>query len=113
MFTVLPLPELAAKEVKISVPSWTGAQAIAHMLGEVVQSRIGGKVDYMLGDNATIFLAMDQGEGEIDMHLDVLLANQQGFTKKYVDGVCTMTLSQNLYQGNQGFFCLPGFRQRQ
>jgi glycine betaine/proline transport system substrate-binding protein len=97
------LPALAAEDVKIGVPSWTGAQAIAYVLGEVVTSRIGGTVDYVPGNNATIFQAMDQGKGDIDVHPDVWLPNQESFTKEYVDGKGTVTLSANPYQGNQGF----------
>ncbi|PWJ20537.1 glycine betaine ABC transporter substrate-binding protein [Jannaschia seohaensis] len=92
-----------AEEVKIGVPSWTGAQAIAHVLGEIVTSRIGGEVEYVPGNNATIFQAMDQGEGDIDVHPDVWLPNQEAFTNEYVDGKGTVTLSSNPYQGNQGF----------
>ena len=92
-----------AEEVKIGVPSWTGAQAIAYVLGEIVQTRIGGTVDYVPGNNATIFQAMDQGEGDIDVHPDVWLPNQESFTKEYVDEKGTVTLSSNPYQGNQGF----------
>ena len=99
----LSLPAFAAEEVKIGVPSWTGAQAIAHVLGEVVQSRIGGAVEYVPGNNATIFQAMDQGKGDIDVHPDVWLPNQESFTKKYVDEAGTVTLSSNPYEGNQGF----------
>ena len=73
-----------AEEVKIGVPSWTGAQAIAHVLGEVVTSRIGGTVEYVPGNNATIFQAMDQGKGDVDVHPDVWLPNQESFTNKYV-----------------------------
>jgi len=97
------LPAFAAEEVKIGVPSWTGAQAIAHVLGEVVASRIGGQVEYVPGNNATIFQAMDQGKGDIDVHPDVWLPNQESFTKKYVDGAGSVTLSSNPYEGNQGF----------
>ncbi|MXQ07864.1 glycine/betaine ABC transporter substrate-binding protein [Alphaproteobacteria bacterium GH1-50] len=93
----------AAEEVAIGVPSWTGAQAIAHVLGEIVTSRIGGQVEYVPGNNATIFQAMDQGKGDIDVHPDVWLPNQESFTKEYVDGAGTVTLSSNPYQGNQGF----------
>jgi glycine betaine/proline transport system substrate-binding protein len=100
---VLAMPALAAEEVNIGVPSWTGAQAIAHVLGEVVTSRIGGSVEYVTGDNATIFQAMDRGKGDIDVHPDVWLPNQESFTKEYVDGKGTVTLSSNPYPGNQGF----------
>ena len=94
---------LAAEEVKIGVPTWTGAQAIAHVLGEIVTTRIGGTVEFVPGNNATIFQAMDQGKGDIDVHPDVWLPNQEAFTKQYVDGAGTVTLSSNPYQGNQGF----------
>ena len=93
--SIYSLPALATEEVKIGVPSWTGAQAIAHLLGAVVEMRIGGKVEYVPGNNATIFQAMDQGKGDIDVHPDVWLPNQESFTKKYVDEAGTVTLSSN------------------
>ena len=58
------------------------------------------------GNNATIFQGMDQGKGDIDVHPDVWLPNQESFTKKYVDGAGTVELSKNPYEGNQGF-CVP------
>ena len=101
--SLIAAPAYAAEEVKIGVPSWTGAQAIAHLLGAVVEMRIGGKVEYVPGNNATIFQAMDQGKGDIDVHPDVWLPNQESFTRKYVDQAGTVTLSSNPYEGNQGF----------
>jgi glycine betaine/proline transport system substrate-binding protein len=93
----------AAEKVNIGVPSWTGAQAIAHLLKEVVESRIGGEAGLVPGNNATIFQGMGQGKGDIDVHPDVWLPNQESFTKKYVDEEKTVTLSSNPYEGNQGF----------
>lgn len=101
--SLLAAPAFAAEEVKIGLPSWTGAQAIGHLLGAVVETRIGGKVEYVPGNNATIFQAMDQGKGDIDVHPDVWLPNQESFTKKYVDEAGTVALSSNPYEGNQGF----------
>ncbi|MEM6617658.1 MAG: glycine betaine ABC transporter substrate-binding protein [Pseudomonadota bacterium] len=98
-----------AEEVAIGVPSWTGAQAIAHVLGEVVTSRIGGTVEYVPGNNATIFQAMGQGNGDIDVHPDVWLPNQESFTNKYVKEEGTVTLSSNPYEGNQGFCVTEDF----
>lgn len=109
--SLVALPAMAAEEVKIGVPSWTGAQAIAHLLGAVVEMRIGGKVEYVPGNNATIFQAMDQGKGDIDVHPDVWLPNQESFTKKYVDEAKTVTLSSNPYEGNQGFCVSKNFAQ--
>ena len=37
------MPAVAAEKVNIGVPSWTGAQAIAHLLAAVVEDRIGGE----------------------------------------------------------------------
>ena len=50
---------IAGERVAIGVPSWTGAQAIAHLISTVVTERIGGEVEMVPGNNATIFQAMD------------------------------------------------------
>ena len=101
--SVFTVPAFGAEKVNIGVPSWTGAQAVAHLLAAVVEMRIGGEAELVPGNNATIFQAMDQGKGDIDVHPDVWLPNQESFTKKYVDGAGTVTLSSNPYIGNQGF----------
>ncbi len=93
----------AAEKVAIGVPSWTGAQAIANLIAVVVTDRIGGKVEMVPGNNAAIFQAMDQGKGDIDVHPDVWLPNQESFTNKYVRDRRTVLLSKNPYIGNQGF----------
>lgn len=108
---LLSSPALSAEKVAIGVPSWTGAQAIAHLLAAVVEERIGGEAEMVPGNNATIFQAMDQGKGDIDVHPDVWLPNQQSFTKKYVDGAGTVELSNNAYQGNQGYCVSKDFAQ--
>ncbi len=92
-----------AESVSIGVPTWTGAKAIAHLLGAVVTTRMGGQVKFVPGNNATIFAAMDKGKGDIDVHPDVWLPNQESFTKKYVDGAGTVVLNENSYEGNQGY----------
>lgn len=102
LLTAISIPAIA-EDVKIGVPSWTGAQAMANLLGAVVEMRIGGTVDYVPGNNATIFQGMDQGKGDIDVHPDVWLPNQESFTKKYVDGAGSVVLNQQPYEGNQGF----------
>ena len=102
-------PAIAAEKVAIGVPSWTGAQAIANLLKVVVEERIGGEAVLVPGNNATIFQAMDQGKGEIDVHPDVWLPNQESFTKKYVDEAGTVVLSDKPYEGNQGFCVSKNF----
>ena len=100
--TLSPLAS-AAESVKIGEPSWVGAKAIAHLIQAVVNQRIGGKAELVPGNNAAIFQAMDAGKGDIDVHPDVWLPNQESFTKKYVDGAKTVELSQNSYVGKQSF----------
>lgn len=104
--TGLPSAAMSAEKVNIGVPAWTGAQAIAALLQAVVEERIGGEAGMVPGNNATIFQGMDQGKGDIDVHPDVWLPNQESFTKKYVDEQGTVELSKNPYEGNQGF-CVP------
>lgn len=93
----------AAESVKIGEPSWVGAKAIAHLIAAVVTERIGGEAELVPGNNAAIFQAMDAGAGDIDVHPDVWLPNQESFTNKYVDGAGTVELSANAYVGKQSF----------
>ncbi len=99
----------AAESVNIGTPAWTGAQAIANLIKVVVEDKIGGTAELVPGTNATIFQAMDQGKGDIDVHPDVWLPNQENFTKEYVDGKGTVALSQNPYQGKQNFCVSKAF----
>jgi glycine betaine/proline transport system substrate-binding protein len=102
----------AAESVKIGAPSWSGAQAIANLIKIVVVERIGGEAELVPGNNATIFQAMDQGKGDIDVHPDVWLPNQENFTKEYVDGKGTVVLSENSYEGKQGFCVSKAFSEQ-
>ena len=72
-------------------------------------TRIGGSAELVPGNNAAIFQAMDQGKGDIDVHPDVWLPNQQTFTDKYVDGAGTVALSSNFYEGKQSFCVSKAF----
>ncbi len=92
-----------AETVKIGAPAWTGAQAIAALINEIVTTKMGGESELVPGDNAAIFAAMDAGKGDIDVHPDVWLPNQKSFTDKYVDGAGTVALSENAYEGKQSF----------
>ena len=102
-------PALAAESVKVGAPAWTGAQAIAHLIEEVVETKIGGEAELVPADNAAIFAAMDAGKGDIDVHPDVWLPNQETFTKKYVDGEGSVVLSDKPYEGKQNFCVTRAF----
>ncbi|MGB7304058.1 MAG: glycine betaine ABC transporter substrate-binding protein [Burkholderiaceae bacterium] len=109
LITLSSVSANAAETVNIGAPAWTGAQAIAHLIQEIVVTRIGGKANLVPGNNASIFQAMDQGKGDIDVHPDVWLPNQQSFTKKYVDGAGTVELSKKPYEGKQSFCVAKDF----
>ena len=99
----------AAETVKVGAPNWTGAQAIANLIAVVVREKVGGEAELVPGTNATIFQAMDQGKGDIDVHPDVWLPNQENFTKEYVDEKGTVVLSANPYEGRQHFCVSKAF----
>lgn len=112
MLSVSAAPALAAEKVNIGEPSWVGAKAIAHLIQAVVTERIGGEAQLVPGNNAAIFQAMDAGKGDIDVHPDVWLPNQESFTKKYVDGAKTVELSPNSYEGKQSFCVSKAFSEK-
>ncbi|MCH9705806.1 MAG: glycine/betaine ABC transporter substrate-binding protein [Proteobacteria bacterium] len=102
----------AAEKINIGEPSWVGAKSIANLIAVVVEDRIGGEATLVPGNNAAIFQAMDAGNGDIDVHPDVWLPNQESFTKKYVDGANTVELSKNSYEGKQSFCVTRAFSEK-
>lgn len=74
----------AQETVMIGEPSWPGARIMANLIGQVIETRLGGEVGYAPGANAVIFAAMDGGRGDIDVHPDVWLPNQQSFVDQYI-----------------------------
>ena len=96
---------MAQERVMIGEPSWPGARIMANLIGQVIETRLGGEVGYAPGANAVIFAAMDGGRGDIDVHPDVWLPNQQSFVDEYGGGV---TLSEGSYEGRTGL-CVPTY----
>ncbi|WP_368185635.1 glycine betaine ABC transporter substrate-binding protein [Aestuariibius sp. HNIBRBA575] len=95
----------AQETVMIGEPSWPGARIMANLIGQVIETRLGGEVGYAPGANAVIFASMDGGRGDIDVHPDVWLPNQQSFVDQYGENV---TLSEGSYEGRSGF-CVPTY----
>ena len=109
---IATLPSHATESVKIGEPSWVGAKSIAYLIKNIVTERIGGKAELVPGNNAAIFQAMNAGKGDIDVHPDVWLPNQESFTKTYVDGAGTVELSKNSYEGKQSFCVSKAFSEK-
>jgi glycine betaine/proline transport system substrate-binding protein len=92
----------AKEKVKIGNPGWTGATAIANLLAAVVNDKIGGEAEIVPGNNTAIYGAIDRSKGEIEVHPDIWLPNQQAYTNSLVQKG-TLKLSSNSYEGNQGY----------
>lgn len=101
------LPAVAQEKVMIGEPSWTGAQVIAKLIKVVITERLGGQADTVPGTNPVIFQAMSRGKGDIDVHPDVWLPNQQGLVDEYLPHG-TIRLSKSGYVGEAGF-CVPTY----
>jgi glycine betaine/proline transport system substrate-binding protein len=91
-----------AEKVKIGDPGWTGATAIANLLAAVVIDKMGGEAELVPGNNTAIYGAIDRSKGEIEVHPDIWLPNQEAYTNDLVPKG-TLKLSKNPYEGNQGY----------
>ncbi|KIC08583.1 glycine/betaine ABC transporter substrate-binding protein [Leisingera sp. ANG-M1] len=99
---------MAQEKVMVGEPSWPGAKIMSRIIGQVIETRLGGEAGYAPGANAVIFAAMDGGRGDIDVHPDVWLPNQSSFTDEYVGQKGTVALSTGSYEGRSGF-CTPTY----
>ena len=102
----------AADKVNVGTPNWVGAQAVATLIKILVEEKLGGEANLVSGTNATIWQAMDRGKGDIQVHPDVWLPNQQNFADKYVKERGTVILSENHYDGQQGFCVSTEFQKK-
>lgn len=97
-----------AEKVNIGDPGWTGATAIANLLSAVITDKMGGEVELVPGNNTAIYGAIDRSKGEIEVHPDVWLPNQQAYTNDLVPKG-TLKLSSKSYEGNQGYCVSQAF----
>ena|SRR5210317_274094 len=100
-----------AEKVKIGDPGWTGATAIANLLAAVVTDKMGGEAELVPGNNTAIYAAIDRGKGEIDVHPDIWLPNQEAYTNDLVPKG-TLKLSSKPYEGNQGYCVSQAFAKK-
>ena len=83
----------------ISEPNWVNARLMAQMIKHVIIEKLGVEADTVPGTNPVIFKGMDRGKGDIDVHPDVWLPNQQGLVDTYVKEKETVALSEGFYLG--------------
>lgn len=109
---LMPAASVMAKDkVVIGEQNWTGAIAIQHILGEVINTRLDGDVSYLAGDVPVLFSAAAKGDGSVDVLTDIWLPNQSAAWAKYVTGgTHSLVPNKHPYLGVQGFY-IPGYIQ--
>lgn len=104
-------PAMAKDKIVIGEQNWTGAIAIQHILGEVLETRLGADVSYLAGDVPVLFSAASKGDGSVDVLTDIWLPNQSAAWAKYVTGgTQSLVPNKQPYVGEQGFY-IPGYLQ--
>ena len=106
LLAAAPFTATAQDLIRVAEPNWASGRVMSALLAVVIEDRLGREVEVVPGTNAVIFAGMDRGKGEIDVHPDVWMPNQENFTKEYVDGNGTVALSDHGYTGASSF-CLP------
>ncbi len=97
---------LAQEKVMVGELNWAGAKIIANLLQAIITEKLGGQAELAPGTNPVIYKAMDRGKGDIDIHPDSWLPNQQNLVDKYVVEGKTVRLNKNPYSGVSGY-CVP------
>ena len=72
--------------VTISDLTWTGAEAIAHVIKTVIDGPLNSEAVIVegLSDGSVVATGMDKGDGSADVYTDLWMPNRQGIWDKYV-----------------------------
>jgi len=102
------------ERVVIGEVTWDGGLVIAHVLKTVLETKLGVEVELIFADQPVILIAMDKGNGGIDVHPDFWMPNQAGLWNRYIaqDSRETVLVNRNPYHGDQGLF-IPQYVQDQ
>jgi len=72
---------------------------------------MGGEANIVPGNNTSIYAAIDRSKGEIEVHPDIWLPNQEAYTNDLVPKG-TLKLSKKPYEGNQGYCVSQAFAKK-
>lgn len=89
-----------AAEVVIGVPSWSSAEATAHVLKSAIEREFGVAVALERGSNEDIFSGMDTGS--IHVHPEVWLPNHESLSTEYVVRRKSVEMSSRGIPARQG-----------
>ena len=93
----------AADKVIVGQPNWAYAKAISNVIKVVAEENYGVEVDFVPGTHPIFFKAMDQGNGDVDIHPDVWLPNQQSYINEYANEKKSVVLTDEKFAAASGF----------
>ena len=93
----------AADKIIIGELNWGYAKVMTNVIKVVAEDNYGLQVDMVPGNHAVFFKAMDQGKGEVDIHPEVWLPNNQGLVDEYVYDNETVSLTDVTFPAFDGF----------
>ena len=92
-----------ADQVTITGLNWDAAKVISQVLTQVIEDEIGAPTAIREADTETSLIAMDAGDGTLDIFPDIWMPNQQKAWQTYVDERGTIAHNTG-YDAVQGFF---------
>jgi glycine betaine/proline transport system substrate-binding protein len=93
----------AAETVVIGQLNWGYAKVMTNVIKIVAEDNYGIQVEMVPGNHAVFFKGMDQGKGEVDVHPEVWLPNNQGLVDKYVNERGTVALTGQTFPAMDAF----------
>ena len=93
----------ASEKVVVGQLNWGYAKVMANVIKLVAEENYGIQVEIVPGGHAVFFKAMDQGKGEVDIHPDLWLPNNQGLVDEYVVEKKTVALTEPKFPAVDAF----------
>ncbi len=93
----------SSDKVIIGQLNWGYSKIMTNIMKIVAEDNYGLQVDMVPGNHAVFFKAMDQGKGEVDVHPEVWLPNNQGLVDQYVNENQTVVLTDAVFPAFDGF----------
>ena len=93
----------AAETIIVGQLNWAYAKVMTNVMKMIVEDNLGVKVDFVPGNHPVFFKAMDQGRGDVDIHPEVWIPNNQGLVDKYVNEKGTVGLTSKTFDAMDAF----------
>ena len=93
----------SSDKIIIGQLNWGYSKIMTNIMKIVAEDNYGLQVEMVPGGHAVFFKAMDQGKGEVDVHPEVWLPNNQGLVDQYVNENQTVSLTDAVFPAFDGF----------